>query len=113
MIPAGSDPGNAATVSTQWSHDGAQWRQLPDGVTVTGSEWALVLDRLEHVAETINLAAYEVAVGAQAARPATEYLRHRVGQGMLRALVGPLRAPAVLPVVLRGRLVEPYAVFLR
>ena len=36
MIPTGSDPGNAPTVSTEWSRDGALWEPLPAGVRVTG-----------------------------------------------------------------------------
>jgi hypothetical protein len=114
MIPTGSDPGNPPTVSTEWSRDGATWEPLPSGVRVTGSKWALVLDSLELCDEKIDLAEYAVAVGAMAGRSATDYLRHRVDKGCFtRARVSSDGRKHELPVVLRGRLTEPWAVFLR
>lgn len=112
MIPTGSDPGNLPTVASEWSVDGARWEPLPAGVRVTGSKWALVMDELEPCSVSIDLDEYAVAVGASAGRRASEYLRARVDKGCLTRTM-PVDSSRPVPVVLRGRLTAPWAVFLR
>lgn len=113
MIPTRSDPGNPALPATAWSADKTIWEPLPDGITVTGSTHALVLSALEHCEDTLDLAMYRVGIGPSAGRPAPDYLRHRIDKACLTQTTptGPLSHS--VPVVLRGRLTAPWAVFLR
>lgn len=113
MVPTGSDPGNAPTEAREWSADGFTWGPLPSGVRVTGSKWALVMDELAPCTDSIDLSGYTVAVGAQSGRPATQYLRHRVDKGCFSRAAQPGPPAPPLPVVLRGHLSAPWAVFLR
>ncbi len=113
MIPTGSDPGNPATVAQEWSADGQQWNPLPEGVRVTGSKWALVMDQLSACEDSIDLGRYTVAVGASTGRLAADYLRARVDKGCFRLTATDEPAAQPVPVVLHGRLAAPWAVFLR
>jgi hypothetical protein len=113
MVPTGSDPGIPAWWAREWSVDGVGWSPLPDGVRVSGSKHALVLDRLEPCDDMIDLAAYRVAVGPMTGRPANDYLRHRVDKGCFSRSMDTGTAARLMRVVLRGRLARPWAVFLR
>lgn len=108
-----SDPRNAATPASEWSADNSSWGPLPVGVRVTGSKWALVKDRLEACLDSIDLAQYVVARGDSAGRRAPDYIRSRVDKGCFVRDPDPALEPRPVPVVLRGWLVAPWAVFLR
>ena len=93
------------------SPDGRAWAPAPAHVQTSG-KWALVLDHLELVDETIDLNEYEIALGPSEGKPATVYLRGQSDKACVRRSQ-PVGAPDHRQVVMLGRLVAPWAVFLR
>ena len=112
MLPTTSNPENAPTVASEMSVDKVKWEPLAEGVNVTGSKCALVLDRLDLCDEVIDLSSYEVAIGPSEGKPAGDYLRHQVDKGCFRRILQP-SGDDVRPVTMRGRLTRPWAVYLR
>jgi hypothetical protein len=111
FLPTSSRPGNPSEIARSWSLDKAVWSPMPNGINVTGSKYALVLDQLEEVDESIDLARYIVGIGNSIGKPVTDYLRFQCDKACVRRN----DASGVRDdrhVVLRGRLKEPWAVFL-
>ena len=102
-----------ASEALMFSDDGNNFRELPSGIRVTGSKWALVFKALECVEEKLNLADYEIAVGQNAGRGATEYLRGRVDKACLRRRECNRHTVVAKNISLIGTLASPYAVYLR
>ena len=68
--------GNASQRSL-FSRNFEDWIRLPDGVTVSGSKYAVICDEITICEEVIDLSNYEVSVGPHAGRPVSSYLRGR------------------------------------
>lgn len=111
----GERPEDASTTrAEQWSADERDWRPLPRGIQVTGSKYALVLDELVACEEAIDLNHYVVGIGESTGTVASHYLSGQVSRGCFTWSDECAGVPAdPREVVLRGRLAEPYAVFLK
>lgn len=101
----------------QFSSDGLTWQPLPDGVVVTGSRYALILDEISPGDLVFPQNEYEVAVGTSRGRLASEYLRGRVDKGCFIRRRGepPPAGPHRIEtkVEYTAKLTEPYGVLLR
>jgi len=100
----------------EYSEDGATWLSLPDGITVIGSRYAMVLDELNPSAFEINLAKYQVGIGFSRGKNAAEYIQGRVDKGCL--IPAPECPSSVIPplkhsIKFSAKLLDPYAVLLR
>ena len=69
----------------EYSDDGTTWHPLPGGISVIGSRYALVLDKIEHSNIEINLEKYVVGIGHSRGKNASEYLQGRMDKGCLTA----------------------------
>jgi len=101
----------------QFSPDGTTWIDIPENINVLGSRYALVINSLDTIAETISLDQTRVPVGPSTGRLGSRYIKGRVDKACLEVLT---KAELVndepgrtIDVQLAAKLHEPYAVFLR
>lgn len=97
----------------EFSSDGFDWTQIPNGISVLGSRFALVLESLEEVDVELDLATTRVAVGNSMGRPGDDYVKGRVDKACLRAGFEPAGASRPVRIQLAARMASPFAVFLR
>jgi hypothetical protein len=67
--------------ATEFSEDGIKWQRIPQGIKVTGSRYALILDEVRPGDLDIHLHEYVVGVGRSRGRVAADYLRGHVDKG--------------------------------
>lgn len=94
----------------EMSIDGTTWRPLPPGVK-TGGKWALVLSQLDVCEDELDLGDYVIAIGPSQGKAGTAYLRGQSDKACMR--LHPTGVSDKRRVVMRGALIEPWAVFLR
>lgn len=103
--------------ATEYSVDGVEWEPIPNGIIVTGSRYAVVLDEIRPGELDLNLKNFEVGIGPSRGRNAAQYLRGRVDKGCLVATpkgeAGGESDPKEVSIGFQARLMEPYAVMLR
>jgi hypothetical protein len=100
----------------EYSDDGATWHPLPDGISVIGSRYALVLDEIQPRDVEIGIEQYVVGVGHSRGKSAAEYLQGRVDKGCFTRASGtcaPSAQPLTRCIKFSAQLLEPYAVLLR
>ena len=101
----------------QYSTDGRTWIDVPKGIEVRGSRYALVIEDLHEDSFKLPLTRTKVAIGENAGKLGSEYIAGRVDKACLHLGEGidiPL-APdeAAADIGLVARLKAPYSVFLR
>ena len=100
--------------ATEYSVDGEIWKQIPKGISVTGSKHALVIGPLEPVDFELDISEYEVGIGPKENTNAAQYLRYRIDKGCFRRAPNPQTGSPVIQIIkLQARLLEPYAVLVR
>jgi hypothetical protein len=97
----------------QYSVNGIDWLDIPAGINVLGSRYALCIDSLDEVDWQLDLGRTEVAVGRSRGRSGDEYVKGRVDKACLSVAASLHSSSAGVDIKLAGRLVTPYAVFLR
>ncbi|MFD6290933.1 hypothetical protein ACFWDP_41055 [Streptomyces anthocyanicus] len=97
----------------EYSEDGRTWKQVPDGIDVLGSRFALCIDNLKEVEDTLNLAETQVAVGRSRGRNGRDYVRGRVDKACLELSSIGGAEPKEVRVGLTANIIAPYAVLLR
>jgi hypothetical protein len=83
MHPIKSNSDQDTAEATQYSVDGRIWIKIPDGIHVTGSRYALVLDRIDEADLDLPLHELEVGIGPSLGKPAEDYLVGRTDKGCL------------------------------
>ena len=63
MEPMDSKANPDIEPAREYSRDGAMWRPLPEGISVIGSRYALVLDEIKPIDFEIDLEKYIVGIG--------------------------------------------------
>jgi hypothetical protein len=98
----------------EFSIDGIGWRAVPRAINVRGSRYALCIDTLDEVDETLDLSATRVAIGNSIGLSGQRYIRGRVDKACLEVTGAKANEPNALHHIgLIAKLVEPYAVLLR
>lgn len=97
----------------EYSEDGIKWRPVPEGINCRGSRYALLVDSLTEVDDTVDLSRTRVAVGPSRGKIGANYIQGRVDKACLEVTDEPVGDPKVIDIKLRANLVAPYAVFLR
>lgn len=97
----------------EYSPDGILWKPVPLGINCVGSRYALVIDSLEEVEETIDLGATRVAVGPSRGRVGSLYVQGRVDKACLDVTEELVGDPRPIDIGLRANLRDPFAVYLR
>jgi hypothetical protein len=101
---------------TEFSADSVHWEPIPDGISVIGSRYALVLDEIRSGELEVPFQDFVVAVGKSRGKNASDYIAGHVDKGCLIKQPTPIAtdAPAkVRKISYIARLVEPYGVLLR
>jgi len=83
MEPINSNAGSEEIVAKQFSDDGIHWMDIPSGIRVTGSRYALVLSSIQPADLEVDIAEYEVGVGPSRGKSAESYLRGRIDKACL------------------------------
>lgn len=104
--------------AAEFSADNLEWAQIPPGIEVRGSRFALKIGNLRQVEDELSLDGTRVAVGPNMGRIGSRYIQGRVDKACLEVLGEAERsneevAGVVRPIHLIADLVAPYAVFLR
>ena len=116
MEPMESKANPPIEPAKEYSDDGVTWHSLPEGISVLGSRYALVLDKIQPRAVDIGMEQYVVGVGPSRGKNAAEYLQGRVDKGCFMRTNGSSSPPAqerTRSVKFSAELLEPYAVLLR
>lgn len=104
-------------VAKEYSEDGVDWIDVPQGIEVKGSRFALVLDELRVDEFEVDLREFEVGHGPSRGKNASQYLKGQSDKGCL--IYHPADIPLepeeklVKPIRLVARVKAPYAVFIR
>lgn len=102
-------------LAKEYSEDGIEWQEIPKGIEVKGSRYAMVLGSLESCEFDLDLRNISVGIGPKRGRIGTEYIVGHVDKGCFK--FHPTHAnPSeneVKRIDLVAPLVAPYAVFLR
>lgn len=107
----------APDIARQYSEDGIDWRNIPSGIEVRGSRYALVLGSLEEEQFDVDLRDMRVAVGPSRGKRGDDYIAGRVDKACFE--FDPCEATAkddpspIKRLDLVAGLATPYAVFLR
>lgn len=102
--------------ATQSSVDGINWEEIPEGVNVLGSRFALVIKSLSEEKHMLPLDQTVVAVGPSQGRVGSRYIQGRVDKACLEVVAEPApsnQEPINIEIGLVAELAKPYAVFLK
>ena len=98
----------------QFSADGLNWEDIPNGIRVTGSRFALVLDEIKPGELLLPLDSYAVGIGPSKGIMAPKYLQGRVDKGCFeRVPVRDMVPGDTTKVNYIARLKDPFAVLLK
>lgn len=101
--------------ATMFSVDGIHYSPIPEGITVTGSRYPIVLDEIVPEEFEIPLEAYEVGYGRSQRRAASSYIRGHVDKACLELnpnrMIGAAEKKKAISLVEKMR--EPYTVFVK
>ena len=97
----------------EFSADGIHWNRIPTAINVVGSRFALCIDTLTEVEETIDLGQMRVAIGNSQGLSGSQYVRGRVDKGCFEVADSVLGVSKPVDIGATAKLVAPYAVLLR
>lgn len=118
MEPISSKADPDLLPAKEYSADGINWEPIPEGIEVTGSRYAIVLDEIKPGNLDLDLSELEVGIGPSRGRNAADYVKGRVDKGCFvasgsSAVDETVVNPRIVPIRYQARLLEPYAVMLR
>jgi len=115
MEPINSNANPEVAPAKEYSEDGVNWNPIPDGIVVTGSRYALVLDEIMPADLMIPLNDYAVAIGPSQGKPASDYVNGRVDKGCfeINSATPKIDEPRLCKIEYSAQLQDPFAVLLR
>lgn len=100
----------------EYSKDGINWEEVPSGINVLGSRYALVIRDLKHQKLELDLSATKVALGNSMGLSGDKYIRGRVDKACLEVAAERRKGEeetSKIQIGLVAELVKPYAVYVR
>jgi len=100
----------------QYSIDGVNWNDIPPGINVIGSRYALVIKNLHEDQFSLALNRTRVPIGRSEGKLGSSYVQGRVDKACLEVMDEAVLTNEEIkerPISLVADLHEPYAVFLR
>ena len=118
MEPINSNADPDLLPAQEYSAVGITWEPIPQGIEVTGSRYAIVLDEIKPGSLDLDLSGLEVGIGPSRGRNAADYVKGRVDKGCFVAsgsstVNSAAENARIVPIRYQARLLEPYAVMLR
>lgn len=117
MILTSSKMTGDPCLATSFSTDREKWNKMPDGIEVTGSDKAIVCDKLVETDINIDLGSYKVAIGPSKGRSVEEYFSGRVDKACATLKEAPRQSRDTVEKEVNihclAEIISPYAVFLR
>lgn len=103
-----------SSVSQHYSIDGVNFSDIPKGISVLGSRYALVCDSLQECDFKLNLAEYEVAIGPKQGNNLGEFIRNRVDKGCaIKRKTNDTILNKIVDITLVGKLSPPFAALIK
>lgn len=112
MEPVNSHHAREPARATHYSVDNEHWEEVPIGIDVLGSRFALCIADLREVDEELRLGSTAVAIGPQKGKIGDEYVRGQTDKACLEVLPTDHEG-RVAPIKLEANMVAPWAVFLQ
>ncbi|GHT20691.1 hypothetical protein FACS189419_00240 [Planctomycetales bacterium] len=100
-------------LSKEYSEDKKNWKPIPKGISVTGSNYAIVLDEIVDERSSILFGTYVVAIGNSKGKRATDYIKGQCSKGCLEIADGDHIDSTEKVISYKARMKAPYAVFVR
>jgi hypothetical protein len=106
----------------KYSIDGVKWEDIPKGVNVLGSRYALVIKNLEDITKNplkLDLKTTEVAEGPSMGKTGKKYIQGRVDKACLKIKEHSCESgdtentEDIIKISLIANIVKPYAVFVK
>lgn len=98
----------------EYSIDGVNWENIPDGINVTGSRYALILDEIKPGDFDLDMNKYSVGIGPNRDKIAAEYLQGRTDKAcLIPNHNNAISEPALRKVDFIAQLKMPFAAMLR
>lgn len=99
----------------QFSTDGINWENIPEGISVTGSRYALVLDEIQSTDFDIDSQSYEIGAGPSVGKNAADYMRGHIDKACLVKTnnFDESKLQNNKRIKLAAKLIHPYAVLLK
>ena len=115
MEPVDSRADPDLVPATEYSADGVTWNPIPDGINVTGSRYALVLDEIQPGDLQIQPGDYEVGIGPSRGKSSSAYIQGRVDKACLvrSALDTPPQPSDPRHAKYLAKLKDPFSVLVR
>lgn len=100
-------------MAEQYSEDGINWENIPEGIEVRSSRYAVVLGEIRQEEIEVDLADYKVGVGPSTGKSAPSYIKGRVDKACLtkKAHIG--GPPEIHKISHVAEIIDPYAVFIK
>jgi len=98
---------------SEFSIDGVNWQDMPKGIRVSSSKFALVITGLEKIDGLIDASCYEIAFGPSKGKPLASYFRGRVDKAVITLCDRRADIQTIIPVAFRATLVSPHAILVR
>lgn len=113
MIDSHADP--EIVPAKEYSDDGITWKEIPDGIKVIGSRYALILNEIKPGDLDIAIYNYEVGIGPSRGKLASEYIQGHIDKACLSLKGGKkdIKEGAKRHFSYSSKLIDPYAVMLR
>lgn len=107
----------AVGCAAEYSADGLEWQDIPNGIEVRGSRWALLINNLAREEFALPLNQTRVPVGPSQGKLGSRYIRGQVDKACLEFVAEAERSNEEdvreVKIGLVAELRAPYAVFLR
>lgn len=109
-----SVPDNGTISAVKYSADKISWDDMPDGIEVLGSKFAIVCNSLKQVDFDLDLAEYDVPIGASKGKRLNDYIHSHVDKACgVRKVSADISSSSIVHITLCAEITHPFAVFVK
>jgi len=109
-----SKPSMKNESSKSFSHNSVNWQDIPLGINVTGSKYAIVCSKLIECDYGIDLSQFSVALGPSKGKNANDYIKNRIDKGcLIKNRIDNKLPQNNVKIQLLAQVIAPYSVLLK
>lgn len=110
-----SNFGSETLRAKEYSINGVDWQKIPDGVNVTGSRYAIILEEIKPSDLELDMNQFAVGIGPSREKNAADYLKGRTDKACLVHADNPIVGvePLIRKVDFMAQIQAPFAAMLR